>query len=72
MRPGAQFRFASDIADYAAMVNEGIAASPHFDPAPGLLPERHQDWPLTRYAEKAIEAGRRCQFFIFARNGHIS
>jgi tRNA (guanine-N7-)-methyltransferase len=72
MRPGAQLRFASDIADYAGMVEDGIAASPHFDLSPGLLAERPADWPLTRYAEKAIAAGRRCQFYIFARNSHNS
>lgn len=71
MRSGAPFRFASDIADYAEMVQEGIAASPHFDMAPGLLEKRPEDWPLTRYAEKAMEAGRSCQFFIFARNSRI-
>ncbi len=71
MRPGSHLQFASDIADYAGMVQEVIAASPHFDFEPGLLQNRPDDWPLTRYAEKAIEAGRRCQFFIFARNSHI-
>jgi len=53
------------------MVQDGIAASPHFHFEPGLLQKRPENWPLTRYAEKAIEAGRRCQFFIFARNSHI-
>ena len=72
MRPGAQLRFASDIADYAGMVEDGIAASPHFDLAPGSLAERPADWPLTRYAEKAIAANRCCRFYIFVRNSYIS
>jgi tRNA (guanine-N7-)-methyltransferase len=71
LRPDAQLYFASDIADYAEMVSAGIAASPQFDLRPGLLEERPENWPLTRYAEKAIEAGRRCRFFIFTRNSHI-
>ena len=71
MRPGARFHFASDIADYAEMVQNGIAASQYFDCEPGLLQERPADWPLTRYAEKAVETGRRCQFFIFTRNSRI-
>lgn len=72
LRPGARFHFASDIADYAGMVQDGIAASQHFVCEPGLLQERPGDWPLTRYAEKAVAAGRWCQFFIFTRNSRIS
>jgi tRNA (guanine-N7-)-methyltransferase len=67
LRPGAELRFATDIADYAAMVLDGIEKSAEFRFAPGLLPERPADWPLTRYAEKAVEAGRECRFFVFAR-----
>jgi tRNA (guanine-N7-)-methyltransferase len=72
MRSDAQLYFASDIADYADMVAAEIAASAHFDLRPGELEARPGDWPLTRYAEKAIEAGRRCRFFIFTRNSHVS
>lgn len=72
MRSDAKLYFASDIADYADMVAAGIAASPHFDLRPGELAERPDDWPLTRYAEKAIEAGRRCRFFVFTRNSHVA
>lgn len=67
LRPGAQLRFATDIADYAKMVLDGIRRSAEFRFAPGLLPERPADWPMTRYAEKAVEAGRECRFFIFER-----
>jgi tRNA (guanine-N7-)-methyltransferase len=68
MRSGAELRFATDIADYAEMVLEGIGASDAFEAEPGLLPERPADWPLTRYAEKAIAAARACQFFVFRRS----
>ncbi len=68
MKSGAELRFATDIADYARMVLEGIGASAEFEAEPGLLPERPADWPLTRYAEKAAAAGRSCQFFAFRRS----
>jgi tRNA (guanine-N7-)-methyltransferase len=67
MRPGAELRFATDIEDYARMVLEGIAASADFRSRSGLLAERPADWPLTRYAEKALAAGRECRFFVFER-----
>src|SRR5690349_5939465 len=60
-------RFATDIADYAEMVGENIATQPAFAARPGLLAERPQDWPQTRYEQKAIAAGRLCQFFVFER-----
>lgn len=67
LRIGGELRFATDIADYAAMVTASIRARGDFTPRPGLLEERPSDWPLTRYAEKAIAAGRKCQFFRFGR-----
>ena len=67
LRPGGELRFATDIADYAAMVTASIERRTDFDACPGLLDERPPDWPLTRYAEKAIAAGRECQFFRFRR-----
>ena len=67
MRPGAELRFATDIADYAEMVSENIAAQPAFTLRPGRLAERPADWPQTRYEQKAIGAGRPCAFFVFAR-----
>lgn len=67
LRPGGEFRFATDIADYAEMVLASIMQRADFAPRPGLLDERPSDWPLTRYAEKAIAAGRTCAFFCFER-----
>jgi len=67
LRIGGELRFATDIADYAAMVTASIGAGGDFAARPGLLDERPADWPLTRYAEKAIAAGRTCQFFRFER-----
>lgn len=67
LRPGGEFRFATDIADYAEMVLAFMKQCADFAPRPGLLDERPSDWPLTRYAEKAIAAGRTCAFFRFER-----
>jgi tRNA (guanine-N7-)-methyltransferase len=67
MRPGAALRFATDIPDYADMVVAGIAAQPAFAARPGLLAERPADWPVTRYEQKALAAGREPQFFMFQR-----
>jgi tRNA (guanine-N7-)-methyltransferase len=68
IRPGGTLRFATDIADYAEMVEEHIAAQTAFAPAPGRLGERPADWPGTRYEQKAIAAGRASSFFIFRRS----
>jgi tRNA (guanine-N7-)-methyltransferase len=67
MRPGAVLRFATDIADYGDMVLEHMAGLADFEPRPGPLPERPADWPVTRYEQKAVAAGRPCRFFAFAR-----
>lgn len=67
LRPGGILRFATDIADYADMVAELMAARTDFAPRPGLHEERPADWPRTRYEEKALLAGRNCQFFSYER-----
>ena len=67
MRPGAMLRFATDIADYGEMVLEHMAAQPLFSASPGLLTERPADWPVTRYEQKAITAGRPCRLYVFTR-----
>jgi tRNA (guanine-N7-)-methyltransferase len=68
IRPGGMLRFATDIADYAEMVEEGIAAQTAFAGVPGRLSERPADWPQTRYEQKAIAAGRSCAFLEFRRS----
>jgi tRNA (guanine-N7-)-methyltransferase len=67
MRPGAALRFATDIADYADMVEEHMAARTDFAANPGLLAQRPADWPVTRYEQKAIAAGRSCRLYVFTR-----
>ena len=70
VRPGGEFRFASDIADYAAWtLQHGLRAS-------GLewTAERADDWrqpwpgfTSTRYEAKAKRAGRVPCYLIFRR-----
>jgi hypothetical protein len=44
-----------------------VRAEGSLAPKPGLTGQRPADWPLTRYAEKAIAAGRECRFLIYKR-----
>lgn len=70
MKPGAELRVATDIADYARTTMLAIAACPQFEwPAhgPSDWRERPADWPSTRYQIKADKARRRCYFFRFRR-----
>lgn len=55
LKPGGTLVFASDDAQYVAWAEEQLSALFSLTTFP--WPE---DWPKTRYAEKAIEAGRRC------------
>ena len=70
LKPGAQWRFATDIADYAAWTLRHVLADPRFvwpaarardwqEPWPG--------WPGTRYEAKAIRAGRTPVYLTFIR-----
>ena len=70
LRPGGEFRFASDIPDYAAWTLERAARSPAF----AWTAERAADWRLpwdgfvsTRYEAKAKREGRTPCYLIFRR-----
>jgi tRNA (guanine-N7-)-methyltransferase len=70
LRPGAEFRFASDIADYAEDAIEHALHHPDFELAltftsanRGTLP----DWPITRYETKAMREGRSSTFIVLKR-----
>ena len=70
MQPGAELRFATDIADYvrtallAITIHEGFRW-PATGPADWRV--RPADWPETRYEQKAKREGRRCYYFSFRR-----
>ncbi len=70
LRPGGEFRFVSDIADYCAWTLSHLARSPDFL----WLAERAADWrnpwpgyTMTRYGRKATREGRRATYLRFRR-----
>ncbi|MGC1588060.1 MAG: tRNA (guanine(46)-N(7))-methyltransferase TrmB [Rhodomicrobium sp.] len=70
LRPAAEFRFASDIADYAEAAIEHATAHPDFDLALTFTSANRAalpDWPVTRYETKACKAGRSSTFIVLKR-----
>ena len=70
LRPGGEFRFASDIDDYVAWTLVRLRRSPDFD----WTAERADDWRRpwagfsgTRYEAKAIREGRVPCYLVFRR-----
>jgi tRNA (guanine-N7-)-methyltransferase len=66
LKPGAQWRIASDDPTYQAWVAEVMGAQTAFDTAPPAH-ERPAGWPPTRYEAKAIAAGRQPRYWVFSR-----
>jgi tRNA (guanine-N7-)-methyltransferase len=65
-----EFRFASDIADYAEAALELVKAHPAFEICEVFTSANRSavaDWPVTRYETKANEAGRSSTFLIFRK-----
>jgi tRNA (guanine-N7-)-methyltransferase len=70
LRPGAELRFASDIADYAEAAIEHATAHPDFEVVGMFTSENRataSDWPVTRYEEKASKQGRSSTFISMRR-----
>ena len=70
LRPGAEFRFATDIDDYAGWGLAHLLRSPWFDwPASTAVAWRMpwQPWSSTRYEAKAIREGRPPVYLSFVR-----
>ena len=70
MKPGAQLRIGTDIGDYARTILLALTAHAAFEwPARG--PDdwriRGDDWPETRYEQKAVREGRARYYFKFRR-----
>jgi tRNA (guanine-N7-)-methyltransferase len=72
IRPGGELCLATDDAGYARSMLETVLREPRFV----WLAERNSDWmmrpddwPPTRYEEKALAAGRRPVYLRFARTG---
>ncbi|MCB1521081.1 MAG: tRNA (guanosine(46)-N7)-methyltransferase TrmB [Hyphomicrobiaceae bacterium] len=70
LKPGGEFRFASDIDDYVRTALIAITGNPHFSWVVGRPSDwrtRPEDWPQTRYEQKAYREGRKGYFFRFRR-----
>ena len=68
LKPGAEWRVASDEPTYQAWVPEVMAAQDLFHIAPPAT-IRPEGWPPTRYEAKAIRAGRTPLYWQFVRRG---
>ena len=66
LRPGAEWRVASDDPTYQDWVTVTLADQPWFDVPPPAT-ERPAGWPPTRYEAKALRAGRRPLYWAFRR-----
>lgn len=70
LKPGGEFRFASDIQDYAEAARELCDAHAALAPAASFTTANRDavpDWPQTRYEQKALRAGRPSTFLIYHR-----
>ena len=70
LKPGGQFRFASDIEDYVDWTLEHVEAVPNLqelcqNPADRLV--AWPDWQHTRYEEKAFREGRKPRYLTFVK-----
>ena len=66
LKPGAQWRVATDDPTYQAWVAEVMARQTLFDTPPAATARPH-DWPPTRYEAKAIAAGRSPLYWVITR-----
>ena len=69
---GAELRIATDDPGTVAWTLEHLARSRDFDwlaEGPGDWRTRPEDWPATRYEEKAVRAGRKPVYLRFRRRG---
>jgi tRNA (guanine-N7-)-methyltransferase len=70
LEPGGEFRFATDIDDYAAWTLERAMRSPDLVWTAERADDWREAWPgwtRTRYEAKAIREGRRPSYLIFRR-----
>jgi tRNA (guanine-N7-)-methyltransferase len=66
LRPGAEWRIATDDPTYQDWTAEVLAAQTLFDVPPPAT-ERPEGWPPTRYEAKALTAGRRPLYWSLRR-----
>jgi len=66
LKPGAEFRIASDDPTYQGWVAEVLAAQAFFE-VPQPAATRPEGWPPTRYEAKALAAGRKPLYWSLRR-----
>ncbi len=66
LQPNGEFRFATDIEDYAEWTRAAVAENGKLIAA-GDEDEPWPDWPGTRYEAKAARAGRSATYFMFCK-----
>ncbi len=70
LTPGAEFRIATDIMDYARWTLEHVMRHEAFAWTAEQAADwrgRPADWPATRYEQKALRVGRPCVYLRFIR-----
>lgn len=67
LRPGAEWRIASDDPTYQAWVEDTFASQPFFARAGHATGTRPDGWHPTRYEAKAIREGRTPHYWTFVR-----
>jgi tRNA (guanine-N7-)-methyltransferase len=67
LKPGAEWRIASDDPTYQAWVAEVMSLHTHLFAAAAPASARPEDWPPTRYEAKALKAGRTPLYWRFFR-----
>ncbi len=70
LKPGAELRVATDWGHYASAILQAAARVPRLNwqaTSAASWRVRPDDWPATRYEEKAIKAKRRCYYLSFLR-----
>jgi tRNA (guanine-N7-)-methyltransferase len=70
LKPGAEFRFATDIDDYAAWTLSRVLTHPQFSWTPASAEDWTKPWAgwtSTRYEAKALREGRVPAYFTFHR-----
>lgn len=70
LKDGGELRFASDDPGYLAWALQRLTAHPALQwqaRRPADWRQRPEDWPATRYEQKALAAGRRPAFLCFRR-----
>ncbi|MBN2630129.1 MAG: tRNA (guanosine(46)-N7)-methyltransferase TrmB [Rhodobacteraceae bacterium] len=69
MKPGAEFRVATDIPDYVRQTLEEVPKAGFVLTHQGGQGEAWQDWLSTRYEQKALREGRSPHYLTFVRAG---